>query len=198
MTRRDPTAGITLVEMLVALVLFALVGLASFTTLDAIIRVRDGTEGRLEQIARFDRALQLFSRDVTQSVTGGIALEDGMLTISRAGRGSLLWALRDGALVREAQIGNAQAPIVQILLPDVADLAFRFVDAAAQWNDNWPPQDGETSLAGVEMRLDLGPVGGTLLRLAEAPQVVPEATAFDVLSGGPPEEVATEPPAAGN
>jgi general secretion pathway protein J len=72
MTQRDSAAGLTLVEMLVARVLFAMVGIASFTTLDTIIRVRDRTEGRLEQLAQIDCALQLFSRDLTQSVRGGI------------------------------------------------------------------------------------------------------------------------------
>lgn len=198
MTRRDPAAGITLIEMLVALVLFALVGLASFTTLDAIIRVRDRTEGRLEQIARLDRAQQLFSRDVTQSAAGGIALADGALTIDRPGGAPLLWTLRDGALIREAQSGSAATPIAQTLLPEVAALAFRFVDDTAQWTDTWPPAAADRSLAGIEMALDLGPGRGTLLRLAEVPQVVPEATPFDVLSGSALPDTPADPAAAEN
>ena len=38
----------TLVEMLVALALFALIGLAGFTMLDSVLRVQRHTEGRLE------------------------------------------------------------------------------------------------------------------------------------------------------
>jgi len=53
---RDQEAGVTLIEMLVALSLFALVGIASFTTLDTILRVRERTDGRLEHLAQLDRA----------------------------------------------------------------------------------------------------------------------------------------------
>ena len=45
--RAGSEAGFTLVEMLVALALFALVGLASFALLETVIRTRDRTEGRL-------------------------------------------------------------------------------------------------------------------------------------------------------
>ena len=47
---RDTEAGLTLVEVLVALALFSLIGLAGFTMLDNILRVQSGTQGRLERL----------------------------------------------------------------------------------------------------------------------------------------------------
>ena len=58
-------AGFTLVEMLVALALFAAIGLAGFTVLDTVVRVRGGTEGRLERLGEIDRALALLTLDLT-------------------------------------------------------------------------------------------------------------------------------------
>ena len=74
---RDQEAGVTLIEMLVALSLFALVGIASFTTLDTILRVRERTDGRLEHLAQLDRALLVFGRDIVQADPGTVTLRDG-------------------------------------------------------------------------------------------------------------------------
>ena len=78
---------VTLVEMLVALALFALVGLASFSMLDAVIRTRDRTEGRLDAVAALDRALALVGRDLGQGDAGSHVLADGALRFSLEGTG---------------------------------------------------------------------------------------------------------------
>ena len=64
---RDTEAGLTLIEVLVALALFSLIGLAGFTMLDNILRVQSGTQGRLERLGQIDRALVIFSRDLQES-----------------------------------------------------------------------------------------------------------------------------------
>ncbi|MBU2359630.1 MAG: prepilin-type N-terminal cleavage/methylation domain-containing protein [Alphaproteobacteria bacterium] len=180
---RRGDAGLTLVEMLVALVLFALVGLASFTTLDAIIRVRDRTDGRLEQIARIDRALQLFSRDLIQSAAGEVSLADGVLRVGRPTGSPLSWQMTDGALVRSVDAVGSAGGMDQTLLPDIATVTFRVRDLAGGWSDVWPVAEDGPDPAGVEMAVDLGPDQGTLLRLAPVPRKLPEDRASDVLFG---------------
>ena len=49
--KRDPTAGFSLVEVLVALAIFALIGVAGFSMLDQVLRTQRLTEGRLERLA---------------------------------------------------------------------------------------------------------------------------------------------------
>lgn len=187
MMPRARAAGLTLVEMLVALVLFALVALASFTTLDAIIRVRDRAEGRLEQIARYDRTLQLYSRDLIQSPPGAVSGAPDSLTIASDDRLTLTWALQDDGLTRTA---DGRTEIVQTLLPIIGDVQFRYLDERRSWSDVWPAATNGVVLLAVEMTIILDDSGDTLRRLAEVPLPVPEEIPFDVLFGTamPPSE----------
>lgn len=166
---RVPDAGLTLVEMLVALALFALVGLASFGTLDAVIRARDRTEGRLDAVAALDRALILWGRDLGQSDPGSQAIAGGALTFglrAAGGPGAMGYALEDGALVRTADPGGRQR-----LVGGVVALGWRAVDRAGAWHEAWPPDADDLALAGVEMRLTLagGDPPPTVRRLVEVP-----------------------------
>jgi general secretion pathway protein J len=174
MTSRDPEAGVTLVEMLVALAIFALVGLASFALLDAVIRTRDRTEGRLEDVAALDRALILFGRDLGQSDPGSQALSGGELSfalVAAGGPEEMSYALGETGLERRA------GEVAQRLAGGVVALDFRVLDRGGAWHEAWPP-DAEgaepPALVGVEMRLRLdGEEGATARRLVELPLGVP-------------------------
>lgn len=136
---RDREAGVTLVEMLVALVIFALVGVACFTTLDTILRVRERTDGRLEHLAQLDRALQIFGRDLVQSDPLAITLEEGILTaIHLNGRSKRRYLRADNELHRESGPRNAEALLVQSLIPRVQEVEFRVLDTERIWHENWP------------------------------------------------------------
>ena len=172
--RRDGEAGVTLVEMLVALALFALIGLASFSTLDAIVRVRDRTEGRLDGYAALDRALILFGRDLAQSRPGAVSISDGALSLQGGDGGQFGYVLRDGSLVRHVGEAAGAGGLDQRLLDDVSQVGWRFLDAGHGWHDAWPEKDLRAALIGVEMRLRVVPPGGgdavDVLRLADVPR----------------------------
>lgn len=169
---RGPEAGVTLVEMLVALALFALVGLASFATLDAVVRTRERTEGRLEAVAALDRALILFGRDLAQSDPLSQRIAEGVLSfglVATGGPAEMSYVLTGGALARRA----GDDGLDQRLVDGVADLGWRALDRAGTWHDAWPPEAEAAPLAGVEMRLTLAALGqgapSTVLRLVEVP-----------------------------
>ena len=169
--RAGSEAGFTLVEMLVALALFALVGLASFALLDTVIRTRDRTEGRLEAMAVLDRALILFGRDLAQSDPGSHRIAEGVLTLGlgmTGGPSDLSYALVDGTLTRRA---NGQgAAVEQQLVAGIAGLAWRGLDREGVWHEIWPPQTENSLLAAVEMRLTLAEeASATVRRLVELP-----------------------------
>ncbi|SHF96756.1 general secretion pathway protein J [Loktanella atrilutea] len=185
MMARDREAGLTLVEMLVALVLFTLVGIASFTTLDAIIRTRDRTEGRLEAIARYDRALRLFSRDVMQSAPEDIALRDDGLVLSGSGGRILTWSGGTGVVLRQVQSPGTGPGMRQSLLEDIAGLQLRVMDDTLTWFDSWPPADTEADARAVEMTIDLGDGRGSLVRLAETARPVPPPQTFELTAPQP-------------
>ena len=176
--RRQSDAGLSLVEMLVALVLFALVGLASFAMLDAIIKARDRTEGRLASIVQLDRALTLFARDLGQSLDGR-SLADGQLGLSLYEGGAIIrisYRLQDGALIRSLKTDAAVEPLDQVLIGGVGAAHWRFLDAAGQWAEAWPPPGVPNADDGgpraVDMQLTLASSGiltGTLRRIVELP-----------------------------
>lgn len=174
MTQRQPDAGLTLVEMLVALVLFALVGLASFAMLDAIIKARDRTEGRLASIAQLDRAMTLFSRDLGQSLDDR-TLQDGLLEFSLYQGGRVIqmsYGVQDDVLTRRVQTDAMADGLEQPLISGVATAQWRFLDAAGNWGDTWPPPTAEADDGGpraVEMRLTLAS-SGMLRRVVELPR----------------------------
>ncbi len=171
---RQRDAGITLVEMLVALMIFALVALASFTTLDTILRVRERTDGRLEHLAKLDRALQVFGRDLAQSDPLEVTLEDNVLSATQTtGRGLRTYLVADQNLQRESRIKSADAPLVQTLMGEVSGIAFRVLGDDREWRDIWPdPAEPRPAMA-VDMVVTLTD-GKTLKRLVPLVRAVPE------------------------
>lgn len=170
---RDRQAGLTLVEVLVALALFALIGLAGFSMLDNILRVRSGTEGRLERLAEIDQALTLFSRDVQQANSASFGLAEGRLSMSRVDVGGISYLAANGALVRRI----SQAELDQRMVQNVRNIGFRALDTTRTWHDSWPQEQRRAlgvapSLLAVEMRLDL-PEGG-IIRLVDVPFEPPQ------------------------
>lgn len=63
MTAEDGEGGFTLVEMIVALALFALISLAAFALVETVLSVQQRTDKRLDRIAQLDRALYLIGAD---------------------------------------------------------------------------------------------------------------------------------------
>lgn len=165
---RATDAGLTLVEVLVALALFSLIGLSGFAMLDNILRVRAGTEARLERLAEIDTALTLFSRDLHQSDPQTLIKDQQRLAMVRFGTGPLAWLPVDGALVRRQVASGFDQQIVG----DVSTMAVRVLDSAGTWHDTWPqPRTGAIglppSLRAVELRLELPE--GAITRLIDMP-----------------------------
>lgn len=142
---RDGTAGLTLIEVLVALVLFALIGAAGFSVLDQILRVQSRTEGRLDHLAELQRAMHLTTRDFLQAQGGSLTFTDGVLAFRRSGGGGGLavsFELQDETLVRSLSGSLSAAPARQALLSGVAALSWRFYAPGSGWSETWPPERG--------------------------------------------------------
>lgn len=152
MTRAAPrsaTAGVTLVEVLVALVLFALIGGAGFGMLDQILRTQTGTEGRLDRLAQIQRGMYLLSTDFGQARSGTLSWQDGdpgpVLSVARsaaetgAGWITLTYQVQDGVLLRNVASAGGDPVTRQPLFGNVAAIAWQFYDPGVGWVDQWPP-----------------------------------------------------------
>ncbi len=181
---RAPDAGFTLIEVLVALALFALISGAGFTMLDQVLRTQSRTEGRLERLAGLQRAMYLLGDDFLQARgrSFGAVPVDGRVQVSlrrnaadlREGAVRLTYRLQDGVLLRVVR--GASGPLIaeQPLIAGVSAAEWRFFDAQTGWVTDWPPAGQVPGVAppnprGVELRLTLED-GRALRRVALLPR----------------------------
>lgn len=177
---RDPAAGVTLIEMLVALALFALIGSAGYSVLGQLIAVQDRTAGRLERLGAIERTMQVVTQDFLFAEGASVAGTATSVALRRtAGDGEVRvrYVLEGSTLMRLVSSGS-DAPLVrQSLLSGVGAVEWRFFDGSAGWLAAWPPADATeepaepVNPAAVSMDLRLtGPgLGGIVRRVALLP-----------------------------
>lgn len=146
---RASDSGFTLVEVLIALVLFSMIGMAGFSLLNAMIGVEARTGERLARLAELQRAMHVLTLDFEQQVADRpIAVEGSTARLSRfagAREGGIIvveYALDDLSLSRSLSRpgGTTQR---QILLTGVEALRWEFFDASGGWREALPPVDVE-------------------------------------------------------
>jgi general secretion pathway protein J len=172
-------AGFTLVEMLVALLIFALLAAAGVGLLRASVETQAAVESRLADLAAAVRLRTLLASDLAQAVDrpgrdegggtrpGFVGLS-GELRLVRAGWSdpagagrpelqAVRWDADGGTLQRSALTaldGGRNGPAA-VLARDLARAAFRYRGPGGEWRTEWQPAPGEPSLpAAVELSLE--------------------------------------------
>lgn len=176
--RREPAAGVTLVEMLVALALLALIGIAGFAVLDQVLRVRERTGDRLDRLAERQRAMFLVTLDLATALPASLSSDpvDGRVSFLRLGDDTVrVDYLLDGkTLWRSVSDPRGTAVARHPLLSAVSMAEWRFLDADGVWVDRWPAPGAPSRLGaapnpgGAELRVRLES-GDTLRRMAVLP-----------------------------
>jgi general secretion pathway protein J len=160
--------GFTLLELLIAIAIFALLGLGTYRMLDSVLQTDKVTRAHEMQLRELVRALAAFERDVLQvqarptrdpfgdprAALLGEDLESPTVELTRSGwrnplgqpRSSLQrvrWQLSGEQLQRRYwtvldQAQNSQ-PQVQQALDGVTRLQLRYLDQKGGWQTSWPP-----------------------------------------------------------
>lgn len=180
--------GFTLVEMLVALLIFGMLAGAGVALLSFSVRAQDVADDRLGEVARIRRMGALLTADLAQAAArvardesgavrpalegamgqdGGASLvlvRRGWDNLDGAGRPSLQkvrYALAAGRLERTAYrfVDGARPMEPIILLDDVRGLHFRYRDDAGEWRDRWDPTRITDLPQAVEMVADTASSG---------------------------------------
>jgi general secretion pathway protein J len=159
--------GFSLLEMLVALGIFAVIAVVAHSGLRMVLNVRAQTEQQAQRLAQLQNAFLYLARDIEQGVNRPIRDEYGdnqpslkgsetQLEFTRAGwrnpsqqsRSTLqrvayrvenqtLWRMHWRVLDRAPD----SIPTQITLLREVNEIHIRFLDGALQWHETWPPLD---------------------------------------------------------
>ncbi|AOE84587.1 type II secretion system minor pseudopilin GspJ [Pseudomonas sp. TCU-HL1] len=162
-------AGFTLLELLIAIAIFALLALGTWRMLGAVLDSDEATRIQEQQLRELVRAVSAFERDVRQvesrpirdaygesraALLGEHQGDDDTLELTRGGwrnptgtqRSRLQrvrWQLSGERLERRYWTALDQAqdslPQVQAALDGVTALKLRYMDDSGDWQDSWPP-----------------------------------------------------------
>ncbi|MBU6405157.1 type II secretion system minor pseudopilin GspJ [Metallibacterium scheffleri] len=159
--------GFTLIEMLVAVAIFAVLAVLAYAGLDAVLRQRGELDLHYQRLHVLQRAYEVMQRDFSQAAPRGVRDELGgplpalrgdpsgrVVALTRAGypnpaevrRSQLLrvrYELHDRQLLRLQFPVLDRAPVglpkPVVLLRGVRHLRLRYLDASGNWQTSWPP-----------------------------------------------------------
>ncbi len=162
--------GFTLIEILVAVLIAAILAAMAFTAMSQALDHRQLIRARTERLAAVQATMrslvqdfsQLQPRPVREPIGGGYqaalvgaTAASPEVTFTRGGWANFAgeqrstlervrYALRDGTLYRDHwNVLDAQlqpGPVTRKLLDDVTDFQVRYMDNARNWQGAWPPQ----------------------------------------------------------
>lgn len=172
----DGSAGFTLIEMMVALLLFALISSAGFALIDTVLGIQRRTEARAAYLAEIQRARFLIGTDFAQltggpSLDGAPGLHGGGISLLRAHADvsrRVTYRLEGNALHREVDGQN------RTILHGVSSLDWRFAAADGSWQSAPPVADTDPRPRAVELTMQLVPLnqsaGGRYRQMIELPE----------------------------
>jgi general secretion pathway protein J len=163
--------GFTLLELLVALAIFAVIAVMAYSGLDTVLTARSQTEQHATQLAHLQKAITWLGRDIEQYIERPIRDQYGDNQLSLQGTNSQIELTRAGwrnpaqqqrsSLQRVAYhlenqtlsrsywwvLDRAQDthPIQINLLNNVVNLQLRYLDKSLRWHEQWPPSDFSTT-----------------------------------------------------
>ncbi|MEO8671299.1 MAG: type II secretion system minor pseudopilin GspJ [Tahibacter sp.] len=200
------TAGFTLVEVLVAVAVFATMAALAWGGLNAVIRVRETLLVEQEDFTRIQRMVGVLERDLGSAVRRTVRGNYGeplaamiggpdQVEFTHAGFASPLAEARSSLerVVYELDLKSLKrgryaaldrapgsAPQLSTLRDRIESFRLRYLDKDGHWFDRWPPRDPPQPDAlprAVEFRIDLGGAGEITRLIELAGAAAPIATA---------------------
>lgn len=159
--------GFTLLELVIAMAIFALLGLASWSLFDGVVRVQQGTTAHDREFRRLQRAVAVIERDLLHATTAPLQLSQGLVQFQRSHwrnpldqprseRQSLTYRLDNGVWWRESLGEGTQDMQRQRLLEDVRGLRWRLFDPRTGWVDQWPRGAESGTPLAIEVEFSAG------------------------------------------
>lgn len=173
MKRGQP--GFTLIEILVAMVIVAVIGVLAYGGLHGLISEREHTAASMRRLRLVQQAFVIMTRDFEQleprpvrDPLGGTLLaafistpqNQPPLVFTRGGWSNPLadvrsteervaYQLDNDQLLRlswpELDVPTQTDPVKQVLLTDVTEFDLRFMDSNGEWQTQWPPLNANST-----------------------------------------------------
>ncbi len=188
--------GFTLLEILVAIVIFSIMAVFAYSTLQQVLSTNQHLQKQADELAQLQFLFGRFLEDVAQLTQRSIRDEFGatepaligssqLLKLTRSGwenpleskRSNLQrveWILEGKTLYRQywtvLDRTRFNQPIKTALLKDIEMLEFRYLDSNNVWRKEFPPKPpAQTTIKAVEMSFSLKN-WGKLNRIVETTQ----------------------------
>ncbi|MFQ5643201.1 MAG: type II secretion system minor pseudopilin GspJ [Thiogranum sp.] len=165
--------GFTLLELLVSLSIFALIGVMAYSGLQTVMIQQNSVEAASQRLADLQKAYRIMQRDLEQIVARKIRNEYGDtvdelvggrgftgIEFSRAGHPNPAGFLRSDlqrvayvpdqdTLLRQTWrvLDRAQdsLPDEQVLVEGISRFTMRFLGSGSEWLETWPPPEGQSA-----------------------------------------------------
>lgn len=174
------TRGFTLLEVLIAIAIFALLAMATYRMLDSVLQTDRGQREQELRLRELTRAMSAFERDLLQvrlrpvrdtlgdplPAMAGTSSQDTVLEFTRSGwrnplgqhRATLQrvrWQ-REGEHWQRAYwtvLDQAQGsePRLQQVLDGVTRFELNFLDGEGRWLKDWPPANSDSTEAMLQV-----------------------------------------------
>jgi len=160
-------SGFTLLELVIAMAIFAVLGLASWRLFDSVVRVQQGTAVHERALQNLQRAMTVIERDLVQMTEQPVVLTPTSLQLQRSNwrnpldqprseRQTLIYRLDQNTLWRESPVEGTPDISRQKLLEDVSELSWRLFHRQSGWVGQWPPGSATSAPLAVEMQVSTG------------------------------------------
>lgn len=163
--------GFTLLELLVSLAIFTLIGLASWRLFDGVFRVQEQVRQEERSLRTLRRAIAMIERDVLQIVSSSkaqpVVIRQGILNLHRGNwrnplghprgeRQEVSYVVERDRLWRYSRSPDLSTVQRQALLSEVHRLDWRLYDARSGWRKDWPAGPDAGRPRALEMTLSVG------------------------------------------
>ncbi len=157
-------SGFTLLELVIAIGIFALLGLAGWRLFDGVVRTQQEAGQHEREIRALQRAVGVIERDVWQAVAGSVVLAPGRLQLlrshwrnpldqPRSERQTVNYRLEGEALWRDSVGEGSTVMQQQKLLDDVHGLSWRVFHRQRGWHSETA---GDTAPLALELIVSVG------------------------------------------
>ena len=133
--------GFTLIEMLIAVAIFAFISVIVYSFLNASLKTTAGVNAHSERLAQLQKTLHFLQRDVSQLNQHDLSFNQQLLSLKTLQNEQLLnvsYKINNNQLVR-VDFSDLDNPVSLGLLKDVSSFKVQVLGADNRWQDQFTP-----------------------------------------------------------